>query len=156
MRLSLNTRRMLEHAEGYLLLAMKADAAEALASIADEERDATPVLHMRAALHVERAEWEAAAALLTTLCEREPGEAGHWIQRAYATRRHTGIPDARAILLRGLELHPGEATIHFNLACYDAQLGSLDDARTYLAKACSLDKTFAKLAKTDSDLAPLW
>ena len=138
------------------MLGMKAEAAEALAAIEGEERDATPTLQMRSALHVERAEWAEAAALLTTLCEREPGEAGHWIQRAYATRRHTGIPDARAILLHGLELHPGEATIHFNLACYDAQLGRLGEARAYLAKACSLNEDFAEMAKTDPDLAPLW
>ncbi|MBC8009742.1 MAG: hypothetical protein H7067_06570 [Burkholderiales bacterium] len=156
MTLSLNTRRLLEHVEGYLLLGMKAEAAEALGAIADAERDASPVLHLRSALHVERAEWAAAADLLKTLCEREPGRAEHWIQQAYATRRHLGIEVARVILLRGLELHPREATIHFNLACYEAQIGRLIEARAYLATACLLDKDFTAMAKADPDLAPLW
>lgn len=155
MKLSLNTRRLLEHVQGYLMLGMKTDAAEALAGVEPAERDATPVLSLRAALHVERAEWADAAALLGRLCEREPGEAGHWIQHAYATRRHTGMADARVILQRGLELHPKEPTIHFNLACYEAQSGNLAEARTWLASACRLDGDFVAMAQTDPDLAPL-
>ena len=149
------TLRQLSYAEGYLTLGMKAEAAEALAEIGAEEREATPVLHLRAALLLEEAAWAGAAELLTRLCEREPALARHWIQRAYATRRHTGIDDARLILLRGLELHPREPTIYFNLACYEAQLGRLDEARAFLARACRLDEDFVAMAKTDPDLEPL-
>lgn len=150
------TLRQLRYAEGYLMLGMKAEAADALAEIAVAEQETTPVLHLRAALFMERAEWAGAVELLTRLCEREPALARHWIQRAYATRRHTGIDHAREILLRGLELHPSEATIHFNLACYEAQLGRLKTARAYLEVACRLDGDFAAMAKTDPDLDPLW
>lgn len=52
-------------------------------------------------------------------------------------------------------LHPREAVFHFNLACYEAQLGNLDDARVFLETACGLDESFRELAKTDDDLAPL-
>ncbi len=149
------TLRQLRYAEGYLALGMKAEAAEALAEIADGEQDATPVLHLRAAVLLERAEWAGAAELLTRLCEREPALARHWIQRAYATRRHSGIDEAREILLHGLRLHPREPTIHFNLACYEAQLGRLETARAYLEEACRIDEDFVAMAKTDPDLEPL-
>lgn len=149
------TLRKLHYAEGYLTLGMKAEAAEALAEIAETEQDATPVLHLRAALLLERSEWAGAAELLTRLCEREPTLARHWIQRAYATRRHTGIDEAREILLHGLRIHPREPTIHFNLACYEAQLGRLDTAKTYLEAACRLDEDFVAMARTDPDLEPL-
>lgn len=153
--LRLSTRRQLDYASGYLTLKLKTEAAEALAEIDAADRDLTPVLTLRAAVHCELAEWGAAAALLALLCQREPSEAGHWIQHAYATRRHVAIPAARAILLQALALHPNEATIHFNLACYAAQLGELDEARRHLSTACRLDAGFLALARTDPDLAPL-
>ena len=155
MTLSIHTRRQLGYAEGYLLLGLKTEAAEALGEIAHAERDATRVLVMALAVHTERADWADAARIGAVVCGREPQEAGYWIQWAYATRRHHGIEEARTILMRGLGLHPREPMLHFNLACYAAQLGNLDDAREFLETACGLDANFVELARTDEDLAPL-
>ncbi|MFA6962986.1 MAG: hypothetical protein WC205_19695 [Opitutaceae bacterium] len=155
MTLSTHTRRQLSYAEGYLALGMKDAAAEALGEIAETEREATPVLVLWLAVYVERTKWARAAEVGTVLCECEPEVGGHWIQWAYATRRSGGLPAAREILIRGLGLHPREAVFHFNLACYEAQLGHLDDARAFLETACGLDELFTELAKTDEDLAPL-
>jgi predicted Zn-dependent protease len=153
--LSVHTRRQLGYAEGYLQLGLKAEAGKALAEITGEDRDATPVLAMRLAVHTERAEWAKASKVGAMVCEREPNEPGFWIQWAYAVRRHAGLSQAREILFRGVGLHPREAVFHFNLACYEAQLGHLDDARAFLETACGLDETFVELAKTDPDLTPL-
>ncbi len=155
MKLSPATVRRLSYAEGYLLLGMQAPAAEELAGVPEAEAEALPVVKLRLELELARAAWVAAAELARRLCESEPQEAGHWIQRAYATRRGESLAAAREILWRGLTLHPREATIHFNLACYEAQLGHLDIARAYLGGAVRLDAGFAELAKTDPDLAPL-
>jgi hypothetical protein len=57
--------------------------------------------------------------------------------------------------MRGLGLHPREPMLHFNLACYEAQLGNLADARVFLETACGLNANFVELAKNDDDLAPL-
>ena len=155
MTLSIHTRRQLGYAEGYLMLGLKTEAAEALGEITQPELDATPVLVMALTVHTERADWANAARVGTVVCGREPQEAGHWIQWAYATRRHSGILDARTILMRGLGLQPREPMLHFNLACYEAQLGNLDDARAFLETACGLDTACVKLAQLDDDLAPL-
>ena len=149
------TTRQLRYAEGYLALGMKADAAEALGEISVAEAQCLPVLAMRAAVYQELADWGRAAEAATGLCERDPDDAAHWIQRAYAVRRARNIEEAREILHRGLELHPEDATIHFNLACYEAQLGRLEVARAYLAKACRLSEACVEMARTDPDLAPL-
>lgn len=155
MSLTTHTRRQLSYAEGYLLLGMKADAAEALGQITGIDCDATPVLAMWMTVHNERGDWEQATRAGAVVCDREPQIAHHWIQWAYATRRHAGIAAAREILMRGVGLHPREAVFHFNLACYEAQLGHLDDARAFLDTACGLEATFSEFAKTDPDLAPL-
>lgn len=155
MKLSSDTIWRLRHAEGYLALGLECDALEELAGVAEDEADALPVLAMRAAVYHELADWIRAADASTRLCERAPDEAGHWIQRAYAVRRSRDIVEARSVLLEALVRHPNCATIRFNLACYEAQLGRLDEAREYLAAACRLDVHFAELAKTDPDLEPL-
>ena len=155
MMLSTHTRRQLGYAEGYLLLGLKTEAAEALAEIMAPESDLTPVLVMALTVHTERADWANAAPVGARLCERDPQVSGYWIQWAYATRRHTGINAARKILLQALGLHPREPMVHFNLACYEAQLGNLADARLFLETACGIDPEFRELARTDEDLAPL-
>jgi len=155
MTLSVHTRRQLGYAEGYLTLGLKTEAAEALAEITEPDRNTTPVLAMGMAVQCERADWIAASRVGSVLCEREPNVPAYWIQWAYATRRHAGLTQAREILMRGVGLHPREAVFHFNLACYEAQLGHLDDARAFLETACGLDESFTELAKTDEDLVPL-
>lgn len=155
MSLTTHTRRQISYAEGYLALGMKAEAAQALAEITGEDVGAVPVLALSLIVHTELKAWVVAASLSAALCEREPHEAAYWVQWAYATRRFVNIEAARAILVKALGLHPLVAVIHFNLACYEAQLGNLDDARSFLETACGLDTECVELAKTDEDLEPL-
>lgn len=155
MKLSLQTVRALQYAEGYLALGMTREAGEVLREIAPGEEDALPALAMRAAVFHELADWARAAEASTRLCERSPEDAGHWIQRAYAVRRARSIEDARRVLLEAMERHPEESIIRFNLACYEAQLGRLEEARAFLAEACRLNPHCVELAKTDPDLEPL-
>ena len=63
---------------------------------------------------------------------------------------------ARRILERGLEQYPGNAGIHFNLACVDSLAGRADAALEHLREAVSRgDERMLRLARTDEDLAPL-
>ena len=49
---------------------------------------------------------------------------------------------------------PGEPILHYNLACYDCQLGGSGKAR--LAHAFKLAPKCRLMALDDDDLAPLW
>ena len=147
--------RLLGEVEGYLTLGLRVEAAESLAAVSTAEADLTPVWRARLAVCMAGAEWDGATEAATLLCGREPEVAGHWIDRAYATRRHVDIQAARRVLAEAVAMHPMEATIHFNLACYDAQIGRLDEARRFLATACELAAEFAEMARTDPDLEPL-
>jgi Flp pilus assembly protein TadD len=155
MQIRATTLRQLRYAEGYLALGMKREAAEALGDIISEDAESLPVLAMRAAVFHELADWPRAAEAATSLCERMPDDAGHWIQRAYAVRRAKGLKEAREILVEAMARHPTEAVIRFNLACYEAQLGRLDAARAHLGEACRLSPECVGMAKTDPDLEPL-
>ena len=44
----------------------------------------------------------------------------------------------------------------FNLACYAAQLGNLDEAKEHLARAIDLDRGIRMMVLDEPDLEPLW
>ena len=99
--------------------------------------------------------WAAMRELAEASAEQEPSRASWFISWAFALRREESIPAARAVLERAQRLHPAEALIPFNLACYAAQTGKLGEARLFLARALKLDPELEKNAREDDDLAPL-
>ena len=79
-----------------------------------------------------------------------------WTLWAFATRRAECIEQARIILVNAVERLPNFAIFHYNLACYECQLGDLLGAKARLERAISRDAQFRKLALDDEDLKPLW
>lgn len=62
--------------------------------------------------------------------------------------------EAKALLLEGLELHPGNASLLYNLACAEALLGEKDAALEHLAPAVQ-NPRFRQFAETDTDFDSL-
>jgi Flp pilus assembly protein TadD len=48
---------------------------------------------------------------------------------AYALREINQIEEAKTVAIRGLELHPDEAILHYNLACYLSLRGEFEPAK---------------------------
>jgi tetratricopeptide (TPR) repeat protein len=90
------------------------------------------------------------------LAEWKPDKPGYLIAWAYATKRAESIHAAHTILTRAAGLHPTDATIQFNLACYESQLGNLDRAKAHLTCATEIDDKFGRMALDGPDLEPLW
>ena len=78
----------------------------------------------------------------------------HWFaaEPAYAAGRYA---EAEQIVLAGLEEHPGNPTMHYQLACYTALDGRLDEAAEHLRLALSGDPTLRKWIAQDTDLDAL-
>jgi hypothetical protein len=62
--------------------------------------------------------------------------------------------EVAALYHEGLELHPGNASLLYNLACAEALAGEPDAALEHLAGAAT-DPRFRKFAETDTDLDSL-
>jgi hypothetical protein len=62
----------------------------------------------------------------------------------------------RLVLLKAVERIPAAAILHYNLACYECQLGDLEVAKARLQHAISLDPACRAMALDDQDLKPLW
>jgi Flp pilus assembly protein TadD len=90
-----------------------------------------------------------------SLVRNWPEEAAHWIALGWATSRAGSIPEASDVLRRSLEHHPLEPVIHYNLACYAAQTGILEEARSRLNDAIRLNPDMRAMAEDDPDLGVL-
>ena len=148
-------QRRLLAATGFSELGLFQEAVEELEGLPAEVRETRSVLAVWLELYQGWQKWAEAAAVATRLVEAEPAESNWRIALAYATRRSCGLASARNILIDASRDFPDCAMIQFNLACYDTQLGHLNEARQRLRQAIQIDKDFADLARTDPDLEPI-
>jgi len=145
-----------EAARGYLALGMYDSANEELENTDAFNRAAPEVLALRVELYWKLGKWELMREIAKRLNEFEPNEVQWVVSYAFATRRAVSIEVAKEILLKSVSKFPREATILFNLACYDCQLGRLDSAKAYLRRAFEIDPQWRIQALEDEDLKPLW
>ena len=145
-------QRRLLAASGFSELSLFQEAVEELEELPESSKKLTPVLMVWLEVYQRWQKWSEAESVAMRLLEMEPEEPNWLVALAYAIRRSRGLVFAHEVLLQAGEKFPNCGTIQFNLACYSAQLGQLDEARRRLDRAIQLDKGFAALAKTDPDL----
>lgn len=145
----------LEHATGYFELEMLEDADAALDQIRSGARAMPPVLALRLAIAMRAKRWAPAIELAKHLATVDPDNPAWLTDLAYATRRAVNLEAAQDILRKAAQRFPQEALIQFNLGCYAAQLGQLEEARAYVRRAIAMDPSCRKLAREDPDLEPI-
>jgi tetratricopeptide (TPR) repeat protein len=141
---------------GYIALGMFEEGNAELEEIDPFYRHLPEVLTARVIIYRELKKWDLMVVVTQKLAEWNPSEPGNFIDWAYATRRAESIHLAHTILTRGAALHPDDGLIQFNLACYEAQIGGIDQAKMHLARAIKADAKFSLMALDDPDLEPLW
>jgi predicted Zn-dependent protease len=146
----------LRAALGFLELGDPDAAWDELESLPAEERAHPVVLRVRVQIYRAKERWMEMAEVARHLTEIEPGEPAHWTDKAWAERRHLGIPIAESTLLLARLRFPQEAIIHYNLACYAAVQGKLDHAKESLSRALELDPSLKEIALRDEDLEGIW
>jgi tetratricopeptide (TPR) repeat protein len=147
-------RRLLA-CEGYLELGMTVEAEAELNGIPPKKRNLPAPSALKLSLCQQTGAWQPMRDIARRLAKAQPSEAQWWISWAYAARRTESLAKALKILRRSLDLHGKEAIIHFNLACYLAQLGQIDEARQSLRAAIRLNEDCRRMAREEADLAPL-
>ena len=146
-------------ADGWLDLQNPAEALLELEAITSDEKNHPVVLEMFWRVYAAWQKWQPAFDVGEQLITLHPSLPAGWIDRAYAVRRMKGggLAAACEALLPAFEWFPDEAIIPYNLACYCAQLGQLEEARKWLAAALTRGDrpTLLKMARNDPDLEPL-
>ncbi len=151
-------RRYLEAAQGWLELGDSAEAKAELEKIAPQLQTHPEVLKVRWEICAAERQWEAALEIAATLIQTEPEHPLGWIHRSYALHELKRTAEARDNLLRVVDQFPISATIRYNLACYECQLGRLAEAKVWLQIAFRLGTAskMRQVALQDEDLKPLW
>lgn len=153
---SMKEERHITAALGYLELGMFDDAVDELHCLPVERLAHPGILQLESTIQIRGGRFEQALEISTHLCQVSPESPIPWLDKAFCLHELERTVEAKACLLKGPDSLKKEATYYYNLACYDAQLGSIDHARDYLEKAVSMDAGFLIASKTDPDLAPLY
>ena len=151
-------RFQIEAAEGWLMLGNPQEAHEELEKITGEASYHSTVVSMRWQVYATAGWWEAAAVVSKALCELAPQSPAAWICQANTMRHYKGVVEAWRVLLGVVKKFPEDAIMRYNLSCYAAQLGLLEESCGWLVQAFELEEsTQLKLAAIyDPDLQPLW
>jgi tetratricopeptide (TPR) repeat protein len=92
-----------------------------------------------------------------TLVKLLPDDSFGWIYRSFALHELRRTQEAFDQLLPVANKFPKVWTIPYNLACYCAQLGRLDECMAWFKKAIAIDEpTVRRAVIEDPDLKPLW
>jgi len=148
----------LNAAQGWLGLGNADEARAELEQVPATYAGHPEVLQVRWEILAAAKDWAAGLEVAAELIHVDPEEPSGWFHRSYCLHELRRTVEARDNLLRVVEKFPGIATIRYNLACYECQLGRLDHARIWLRKAFRLGRTADMKAQAleDRDLEALW
>ena len=144
-------------AQGWLELGNHVEANAELEHITPPLCDHPDVLEIRWQIYAHAKKWEACVDLAGATIKLDPNRLDAWIHRSFALHELKRTLEAFNSLLPVANSFPKVWTIPYNLACYCAQLGRLDESRAWLKKAMTIDeRTVKQAAVDDPDLKPVW
>lgn len=148
----MSLERSLLAAQGYMELEMPGEALGELDALSAAEQESEPVLQMRLFILLRGRIWEPAMEVCECLREIFPECPTGYIHGAFCLHELGRTAEAKALLLSGPADLAREATYFYNLGCYDAVLGNLEEATEHLRTSFRMDNKFREIAKYDPDL----
>jgi tetratricopeptide (TPR) repeat protein len=149
--------RHLRAAHGWLELGNHTEANEELERITPDMRVHPDVLDFRWHIYAHAERWESCLDLAETLIRLNPDKPDPWLHRSFALHELKRTQEAFDQLLPVVDKFPKVWLISYNLACYCAQAGLLDESKEWFKKAIIIDdKAVQRTALDDPDLKPLW
>ncbi len=121
----------LRAAEGWLGLGNHLEANEELERITPQLRVHPDVLEIRWYIYAKETKWDACVDIAGAIIKLDPNRSDAWIHRSFALHELKRTQEAFDQLLPVADRFPKVWTIPYNLACYCAQLGRLDECQTW-------------------------
>lgn len=149
----------LQAAQGYAELGMFDEALAELDHLPEAAQKSEPALTMRVFVLMRSRNWKDALQACRDLCERYPLQSTGYLHGAFCLHEMDQTVEAREMLLSGPPVLLQEPTYFYNLGCYDAALGDMDQAIRHLETSFLMDDKFREIAKYDPDLkllSSLW
>ena len=148
-------QRLLVAAQGYSELGLPDLAVAELDLIPSEVQGDPIVVETRLSVLMLAKRYHDALPVGEKLCALCPERTAGYIHLAFCMHELGKTGAARDLLVNGPTALKAEATYHYNLACYEAVLGNVVEARAHLDVSFAMDKKLREYAHTDPDLAVL-
>jgi predicted Zn-dependent protease len=148
-------QRLFVAAQGYSELGLPDLAIAELDLLPLDMQESPMGIEARLSVMMQAKQWQDALGLGRTLCRVAPERTAGFIHAAFCLHELGFSREARELLVSGPPALKAEPTYHYNLACYEAALGNLDQARAHLKVSFAMDKKLKDFARTDPDLEPL-
>ncbi len=137
---------------GYAELGMTRQSYAELNAIDESQQLRPEVLHLRLHNLMQEKRWARAYRVSLQLCQAAPECATGFLHGGYCLHQLNKTKAARQLLLKGPVALLKEPIYYYNLGCYEALLGNIDDAKVHLKISFEMDTSFRDLAKRDPDL----
>jgi len=142
-------------AQGYMELGLFEDARAELVALPKQAWERADVLETWVLCQMGEQRWEEALEMSRRLCEMQAREPGGFIHAAYCLHELGRTEEAMELLQNGPRSLRTKAVYFYNLGCYCAKLGRVDEAKRLLEKSFEIDNGLRRVAKKDPDLAEL-
>ena len=157
MEFSHEDRMALQRAEGWLELRLPLEAVEELEEIQPAMRAHPDVLKLRYSVYSAAKKWDMALEIANCLHRQLPDDPYGGVHAAVALYRLGRTQEAKERSLSLAARFPKDWSVPYNLACYCAQLGEIEEAQEWFKAAMALDEnTVKRMGIDDPDLEPLW
>ncbi len=131
---------------------MASEALRELNALSAESQAREDVLQMRLFVQMRARHWDESLDVCAKLRKHFPSCTTGYIHGAFCLHEMDRTREARDLLLSGPADLLREPTYHYNLGCYDAVLGNVEEAARHLEISFQMDKKFREIAKYDPDL----
>jgi tetratricopeptide (TPR) repeat protein len=137
---------------GYAELGMTRESIVELDAIECRFQNRPEVLQLRLHNLMHRKSWIRALGISRKLCQVAPDCGAGFLHAGFCLHELGKTAEAKELLLKGPVALLEEPIYYYNMGCYDALLGNVDEAREHLHTSFKMDGTFRELAKKDPDL----
>jgi hypothetical protein len=139
-------------ASGYAELDMPRESMAELNAIEDQFQNRPEVLQLRLHNLMRQKRWMQGLRVSQKLCRVAPDCCTGYLHASFCLHELGKTAQAKKFLLKGPPLLLKEPIYYYNMGCYDALLGNMQDARLHLHTSFQMDASFRELAKQDPDL----
>ena len=126
-----------------------------LDSIQPRYQNRPEVLQLRLHHLMRQKRWALALRISRKLCRAAPEAGAGFLHAGFCLHQLGKTAEARKLLMAGPVALLKEPIYYYNMGCYEALLGNVNDAHANLQISFKMDSTFRDLAKRDPDLKAL-
>ncbi|MDQ2823989.1 MAG: hypothetical protein M3R29_00875 [Verrucomicrobiota bacterium] len=137
---------------GYAELGMTRESIAELDAIECRFQNRPEVLQLRLHHLMHRKSWLRALTVSRKLCRVAPDCGAGFLHAGFCLHELGKTAAAKDLLLKGPVALLNEPIYYYNMGCYDALLGNVEEARCHLHTSFRMDSSFRELAKKDPDL----